>query len=204
MRKIEKIRLFLLIAAAAVAGVFLAKVYLSATSPSSVKVMVYKVELMTGASDTNPQVIFSNATGQEIDLTKNIDAINWQAHIPVNTYKRIRMTVANGIKLSITKADDNPCGSTTIFTDRVFPIADGTNLNSQSQVQINFATYDDSGGTWAGSQITHFLLRPVTISENQTTQVKFRFNTADTLFCSSGAVEMRAPWSVWAGTGNPL
>ncbi|MBU1181352.1 MAG: hypothetical protein KKF00_04155, partial [Proteobacteria bacterium] len=135
MRKIEKIWLFLLIAAVAVAGIFLAKVYLSATSPSSVKVMVHKVELMTGASDTNPQVIFSNATGQEIDLTKDIGAVIGQAQIPVGAYKRIRMTVTNGIKLSIANAVDNPCGGTTIFTDRVFPIAGyGTNLNSQVQI----------------------------------------------------------------------
>lgn len=202
MEKTAKIKLFLLFSAVAVAVVILARVYMSATSPSSVKVTVHKIELMTGASDTNPQVVFSNATGQEIDLTKNIGAFIGQAQIPAGTYKRIRMTVANGIKLSIANAVDNPCGGATIFTDRVFPIADGTNLNSQ--VQINFATHDDGGGTWRGSQITHLLLGHVTVSENQTTQVKFRFNTADTLFCSSGAVEMRAPWSVWAGTGNPL
>ena len=112
MRKIQKIWLFLLIAAVAVAGgVFLARVYLGATSPSSVKLMVYKVELMTGASDTNPQVVFSNATGLEIDLKKDIDALIGQAQMPAGTYKRIRMTVANGIKLSIANAADNPCGS---------------------------------------------------------------------------------------------
>lgn len=205
MEKTAKIKLFILLSAVAVAVVILARVYMSATSPSSVKVTVHKIELMTGASDTNPQVFFSNAAGLEIDLAKGIiDAVIGQAQIPAGTYKRIRMTVTNGIKLSIANADDNPCGGAA-FTDRVIPIAgDGTDPNSQ--VQINFASDDDGGGTWRGSQITHLLLGHVTVSEKQTTQVKLRFNTADTLFCSSGAVEMRAPWSVsvWAGTGNPL
>ncbi|MDO9289770.1 MAG: DUF4382 domain-containing protein [Thermodesulfovibrionales bacterium] len=194
MEKTAKIKLFLLFSAVAVAVVILAKVYMSATSPSSVKLTVYKIELMTGASDTNPQVFFSNDTGLEIDLAKGIDAVIGQAQIPAGTYKRIRMTVTNGIKLSIAKAGDNPCGGAA-FTDRVIPIAgDGTDPNSQ--VQINFAAYDDKGGTWRGSQITHLMLGHVTVNENQGTQVKLRFNTADTLFCSSGAVEMRAPWSV--------
>lgn len=193
----QKIKLFLMIAAFAAGVVFLGKVYLSGTSPSSVKVMVYKVELMTGASDTNPQVVFSNAAGRETDLTKDIDAITAQARIPVGTFKRIRMTVTNGVKLSIANAAGNPCGN-GIFTDRVFPIAKG--MNSNSQAQIDFATYDDDGGTWAGSRITHFLLKPVTVSENQNTRVKFRFNTTYNLFCLNGTVEMRAPWSVWAET----
>ncbi|MDP2279669.1 MAG: DUF4382 domain-containing protein [Nitrospirota bacterium] len=200
MEKTAKIKLFILLSAVAVAVVILARVYMSATSPSSIKLTVHKIELMTGASDTNPQVFFSNDTGLEIDLAKGIDAVIGQAQIPAGTYKRIRMTVTNGIKLSIANAVDNPCGGAA-FTDRVILIAgDGTNPNSQ--VQINFAAYDDSGGTWRGSQITHLLLGHVTVSENQTIQVKLRFNTADTLFCSSGTVEMRAPWSVsvWAGT----
>jgi len=197
MEKTAKIKLFLLIATIAVAVIFLARVYLNATSPSSLKVMVYKVELMTGASDTNPQVIFSNTAGQEIDLAKDINAVIWQAQIPAGTYKRIRMTVANGIKMSIASVGDNPCGG-TIFTDRVFPIADGMNPNSLAQ--IYFATNDDHGGTWAGSKITHFLLGPVILSGNQTIKVKFSFITANTLFCSGGAVEIRSPWAVWAET----
>lgn len=197
MEKTAKIKLFLLIAVLAVAAVFLARTYWSATSPSSVKVMVYKVELMTGASDTNPQVIFSNAAGQEIDLIKDTGAVFGQAQIPAGVYKRIRMTVANGVKLSITSVDDDPCGG-TIFTDRVFPVADGSDLNSQAQ--INFATHDDRGGTWAGSKITHFLLGPVMVSEKQISKVKFNFIATNTLFCSGGAVEIRSPWVVWAET----
>ncbi|MBI4823050.1 MAG: DUF4382 domain-containing protein [Nitrospirae bacterium] len=201
MRKLSKIWLFVLIAAVAVAGVaLLAKVYLSATSPSSVKLTVHKVEFMADASDTNPQVVFSNATGKEIDLTKDTDAVIEQAQIQAGTYKRIRMTVTNGIKLSIANAVDNPCGRKSgTFTDSVFSIADGTDLNWQ--VQINFATYDDRGGTWAGSRITHILLGPVAIRENQTEPLKFNFITANTLFCSGGAVKMRSPWAVWV---NPL
>lgn len=199
MQKTDKIKLFILLSVIAVAVVILAKVYMSATSPSSVKVTVHKVELMTGASDTNPQVVFSSAAGKEIDLTKDMDAVIGQALIPAGVYKRIRMTVKNGYKMSIAKAEDNPCGGAAVFTDRVLPVVEGTDLNSQ--VQTCFAAYDDNGGTWKGQQITHLLLGHVTVGENLNTQVKFRFNTADTLFCSGGAVEMRAPWSVsvWAG-----
>jgi len=198
MEKKDKIRLFLLIAAIAVPAIILGKIYLNATSPSSVKIMVYKVELMTSASDTNPQVLFSNDAGQEIDLVKDTDAIIWQSQISAGTYKRIKMTVKNGIKMSIANQGDNPCGGATTFTDRVFPIADENDLNSQ--VQISFATHDDKGGTWAGKRITHILLGPVAISENRTPQVKFKFATANTLFCSSGNVEIRSPWAVWAET----
>ncbi|MDP2278447.1 MAG: hypothetical protein Q8K51_09515, partial [Nitrospirota bacterium] len=89
MEKTAKIKLFLLLSAVAVAVVILARVYMSATSPSSVKVTAHNIELMTGASDTNPQVFFSNATGLEIDLAKGIDAVIGQAQIPAGTYKRI-------------------------------------------------------------------------------------------------------------------
>ena len=59
MEKTAKIKLFILLLVVGVAVGILAKVYMSATSPSSVKLTVYKLELMTGASDTNPQVFFS-------------------------------------------------------------------------------------------------------------------------------------------------
>jgi hypothetical protein len=195
MEKTDKIKLFLLIAVIAMSVVFLARVYLRATSPSSVKVMVYKVELMTGASDTNPQIIFSDAVGQEIDLAKGNDVALWQARIQSGTYKRIRMTVANGIKMSIARSGDNPCGGDS-FTDRVFPLS--AEMDPNSQVQINFAAHDDGGGTWAGPKITHFLLGPVAIGETVLTQVKLNFVTSDTLFCSGGAVAIRSPWAAWA------
>lgn len=195
MEKAAKIKFFLLVAAVVLAAVVLEKTYLTASSPSSVRLTVFKAELMTGASDANPQVFFSDASGLEIDLIS--DSLIGQAQMPAGTYKRIRMTVANGIKQSIANAADNPCGSGT-FTDRVFPVAGGTDPNSQ--VQINFATYDDNGGTWAGSRITHILLGPVTIGENRSIKAKFRFKTANTLFCSGGDVEMRSPWAVWTET----
>jgi hypothetical protein len=195
MEKAAKIKLFLLLAFLAVSAIILGKVYLFASSPSSVKVMVYKVELMTDASDTNPQVIFSNDTGHDIDLADEADALIGQAEMPAGTYKRIRMTVANGIKQSIADAADNPCGGEA-FTDRVFPVAEGK--ETDSQVHIDFAAHDDNGGTWKGSRITHFLLGPVTVSENKSIEAKLRFKTANTLFCSGGAVKMRSPWAIWA------
>ena len=195
MEKASKIKLFLLLAFLAVSAIILGKVYLFAASPSSVKVMVYKVALMTDASDINPQVIFSNTTGMEIDFAKDIGALIGQAEMPAGTYKRIRMTVANGIKQSIADAADNPCGSEA-FTDRVFPVDEGKEPNSQ--VQIDFAAHDDNGGTWKGSRITHFLLGPVTVSDNRPIQMKLRFKTDNTLFCSGGAVKLRSPWAIWA------
>jgi hypothetical protein len=195
MEKAAKIKLFLLLAFLAVSAIILGKVYLFAASPSSVKVKVYKVELMTDASDTNPQAIFSSDTGLEIDLTNETDALIGQAEIPTGTYKRIRMTVENGIKQSIADAADNPCGGEA-FTDRVFPVAEG--VDPDSKVQIDFAAHDDDGGTWAGSRIIHFLLGPVTVSDNMPVQFELRFKTANTLFCSDGVVDLRSPWATWA------
>lgn len=197
MQKPNRIWLFVLIGAVAVLGVgLLAKVYLSATSPSSVKLFVYKVEFMTDESETKPQVVFTNAIGQKIDLTKGMDVVIRQAKIQPGTYKRIRMTVTNGIKISIANAVDNPCGrSSGTFIDRLFLVNDGMEQNSH--VEINFATHDDRGGRWAGSQIIHFLLAPVTVSENHTGLMRFNFITANTLFCSGGDVKIRSPWAVW-------
>lgn len=194
MEKSAKLKLLLLVAVVVIAAAVLFKVYISAASPSSVKVIVYQVEFMTDASDKKPQVLFSNSTGQEIDLTKDAGALVWQSNVAPGTYKRIRMTVANGIRISIANARDNPCGGAA-FKDRVFPIADGKDLNSQ---QVSFATYDDGGGTWTGPRITHILLEPITVSETPTTKRKFGFSTANTLFCVSGNVDIRSPWAVWA------
>lgn len=195
MEKSAKIKLFLLIATVAVAAVILERQYLTAKSPSSVKAMVYKVELMTDATDTNPEAVFSDSAGREMDLANDI--IIGQAEMPAGTYKRIRMTAANGIKVSIGNADDDPCGGGAIFTDRVFTAA-GPGTDPNSQVQISFATYDDNGGTWSGPRITHILLAPAKISENRNARMKFRFTTGNSLFCSGGAVKIRAPWAVWA------
>jgi len=191
------IKLFVLIAAFVVGGTFLGKIYLDAKSPSSVKVTVYKMELMTGRLDAHPLVVFSDAAGKEIDLANETGEFIGQAPVTVGVYTRIRLTVKNGIKMSIADAKSNPCGG-GVFTDRVFPIAEGTDLNSQ--VPVYFATDLDGGGAWVGSQITNLMIRPLTVSENRTTPLKFVFVIADTLFCPDGEVQRRAPWSVWPET----
>ena len=192
-----KIKLFVLLAAFAAGAVFLAKVYLNAKSPSSVKVTVYKVELMTDRLDTQPLVVFSNAAGREIDLVKETGDFIGQARMAAGVYKRIRLTVKNGTKMSIANAESNPCGG-ALFIDRVFPIVEGTDLNSR--VPLYFASDLDGGGAWVGSQITNLMIRPLTVSENRTTPLKFMFVVADTLFCPGGEVQRRAPWSVWPET----
>lgn len=192
--RMAKIKLFLLLAAFAAGGTFLAKVYLDAKSPSSVKVTVYKVEFMADRLDAQPLVVFSNSAGKEIDLAKETDDFIGQARPAAGVYKRIRLTVKNGFKMSIANAESNPCGG-ALFTDRVFPLVEGADLNSR--VPVYFASDDDGGGAWVGSQITNLLIRPVTVSENRTTTVKFMFDVADTLFCPGGEVQRRAPWSVW-------
>lgn len=189
-----KIKLFLLIAAIAVTAVILERTYLTAKSPSSVKLMIYKLELMIDASDTNPQTVFSYPAGREIDLTNNI--IIGQTEMHPGTYKRIRLTAANGIKVSIRNADDDPCGSGSIFTDRVLTVA-GSGTDPNSRVQVSFATYDDGGGTWADQQVTHILLGPAAIGEHRNTRMEFRFTTGNSLFCIKDAVELRAPWAGW-------
>ena len=177
-----------------VAAVILERTYLTAKSPSSVKLTIYKLELMTGASDTNPQAVFSDPAGREIDLTNDI--IIGQAEMRPGTYKRIRLTAANGIKVSIRNADDDPCGNGSIFTDRVLTAA-GSGTDPNSQVQVSFATYDDGGGTWADQRVTHILLGPAVIGENRKTPMEFRFTTGNSLFCIKEAVDVRAPWAGW-------
>ena len=203
MEKSAKIKLFLLIAVIVVAAVILERTYLTARSPSSVKVMIYKLELMTGASDTNPRTVFSDPAGREIDLTNDI--IIGQAEMHPGTYKRIRLTAANGIKVSIGKADDDPCGGGSIFTDRVLTVA-GSGTDPNPRVQVSFATYDDGGGTWTDQKVTHILLGPAAIGDNRNTRMEFRFSTGNSLFCIKDAVEMRAPWAGWTilpgGTAN--
>lgn len=192
-----KIKLFVLLAAFAVAGAFLGRVYLDAKSPSSVKVTVYKVEFMTDRSDAQPLVVFSNAAGKAIDLASEAGDFIAQARNAAGVYNRIRLTVKNGFTMSIAKPEDNPCES-ALFTDRVFPIAEEADLNSQ--VPLYFASAEDGGGAWVGSQITNLLVQPLTVSQDRTTGVKLRFIVADTLFCPGGEVARRAPWSVWRET----
>ncbi len=195
--RMSNIKLFVILAAVAVGGIFMGKIYLNAKSPSSVKVTVYKAEFMTGRLDAHPLVVFSDAGGKEIDLAKETGEFVGQAPVTAGVYTRIRLTVKNGFKMSIANAGSNPCGG-SVFTDRVFPLAEGTDLNSQ--VPVYFATDLDGGGAWVGSQITNLMIRPLTVSQNRTTPLKFVFVIADTLFCPGGEVERRAPWSVWPET----
>ena len=194
MEKAGKIKLFLLIAAIAVAALILERTYLTAKSPSSVKLTIYKLELMTGATDTNAQTVYSYPAGREIDLTNDI--IIGQAETRPGTYKRIRLTAANGFKVSIRNAADDPCGNGSIFTGRVLTAA-GSGTDPNSQVQVNFATYDDGGGTWEDQRVTHILLGPAVIGENRKTPMEFRFTTGNSLFCIKEAVAVRAPWAGW-------
>ena len=192
-----KIKLVVLLAAFALAAGFLAKVYWDAKSPSSVKVTVYKVEFMADRADAKPLVVFSSAAGKEIDLVTETGNFIGEVRIPAGVYKRIRLTVKNGFTMSIESAEDNPCGGAA-FTDRVFSLADGTELNSQ--VPVYFAADIDGGGAWVGSQITNLMIRPLTVKQDRTTTVKLAFVVADTLFCPGGEVQRRAPWSVWPET----
>lgn len=192
-----KIKFVVLLAVFAIGGAFLAKVYLDAKSPSAVKVTIYKMELMANRSDAKPLVVFSDPAGREVDLAKETDDFIGQVRVTAGVYKRMRLTVKNGYKMSIANAESNPCGG-GLFADRVFPVVEGTDLNSQAPVY--FATDDDGGGAWVGQQVTNLMIRPFTASENRTMPLKFMFVVADTLFCLGGEVQRRAPWSVWPET----
>lgn len=194
IEKSAKIKLLLLVAVVALVAIVLEKTYLTAKSPSGVKLTVSKVELMTSASDTNPQIVFFDHAGREVDLTN--DVMIGQAAIRPGVYKRIRLTAANGYKVSIAKAGDDPCGGDSIFTDRVLTAA-GSGTDPNSSVQVSFATYDDGGGTWTGPQVTHILLGPTAIREKRNARVEFRFTTGNSLFCIKDAVDIRAPWAGW-------
>lgn len=189
-----KLKLFFFLAVFVVAGGYLARVYVDAKSPSSVKVTLYKVELMTDRSDAQPAVLFSAAAGREIDLASEAGDFMAPQGFAAGVYNRIRLTVKNGIRMSIAASEDDPCGR-GLFTDKVFLIAEETDLNSQ--VPVYFASPEDGGGAWKGSQIMNLLVKPVTISGDRATPVKLRFVVSDTLFCPGGEVARRAPWSVW-------
>lgn len=202
MDKSSKIKLFLLIAAIIVTAIILERTYLTSKNPSSVKVKIYKMELMTGASDTNPQTVFSDPAGREIDLNK--DVIVAQNEVPPGTYKRMRLAMASGVKVSIGKAADDPCGGGSIFTDRLLTIA-GYGTDPNLRVQVGFATYDDGGGKWVDKKVTNLLMEPAAIGENRSRPIEFKFSTLNSLYCIEDKVEMRAPWAGWAireGTAN--
>lgn len=192
-----KIKLFILLAAFVIGGGYLARVYVHAKSPSSVKITVYKVEFMTDRSDAQPLVVFSNTAGRDMDLATETGEFIAQVRNAGEVYNRIRLTVKNGIKMSIANVEDNPCGG-ALFADRVFAVVEGTDLNAQ--VPVYFASAEDGGGAWVGSQITNLLIKPLTVSKNRTTAVKLKFIVDDTLFCPGGEVARRAPWSVWPET----
>lgn len=202
MDKSSKIKLFLLIAAIIVTAIILERTYLTSKNPSSVKVKIYKMELMTGVSDTNPQTVFSDPAGREIDLNK--DVIIAQSEVPPGTYKRMRLAMASGVKVSIGKAADDPCGGGSIFTDRLLTVA-GYGTDPNLRVQVGFATYDDGGGKWVDKKVTNLLLEPAEIGENRNRPVKFKFSTLNSMYCIEDKVEMRAPWAGWLireGTAN--
>jgi len=194
MEKSAKIKLVLLIAVIAIATLILERTYLTAKNPSSVKLMIYKVELMTNALDPNPQTVFSDPAGREMDLTNNI--IIGEAVMRPGTYKRLRLTAANGFKVSIEKAGDDPCGGDSIYTDR-FLTAAGSGSAPNSRIQVSFATHDDGGGTWTDQRVTHILLGPFEIGANQNTRMELRFTTGNSLFCIKNTVDVRAPWAGW-------
>jgi hypothetical protein len=189
-----KIKLAALIGVIVIAALILERTYLTAKSPSSVKLMIYKIELMTDAADTSPQIVFSDPKGREIDLTNDI--IIGQAEMRPGTYKRIRLTAANGIKVSVGNADDDPCGKGSKFTDRIVTAA-GSGTDPNLRVQVGFATHDDGGGTWEDQKVTHILLGPAVIGENRKTPMEVRFTTGNSLFCIKEAVDVRAPWAGW-------
>lgn len=202
MDKSSKIKLFLLIAAIIITAVILERTYLTSKNPSSIKVKIYKMELMTDASDTNPKTVFSDPAGREIDLNK--DVVIAQNEVPPGTYKRMRLAMASGVKVSVGKAADDPCGGGSIFTDRLLIIA-GYGTDPDLRVQVGFATYDDGGGKWVDKKVTNLLMEPAEIGENRNRPIEFKFSTLNSLYCIENKVEMRAPWAGWAireGTAN--
>ena len=195
MEKVGKTKLILLIAVIAIVALILERTYLTAKHPSSVKLMIYKVELMTNASDTNPQTVFSDPAGREMDLTNNI--LVGEAIMRPGIYKRLRLTAANGFKVSIGKAGDDPCGGDSIFTDRMLTAA-GPGSDPNSRIQVSFATHDDGGATWTDQQVTHILLGSLEVAANQNARrMELKFTTGNSLFCIKNTVDVRAPWAGW-------
>ena len=188
------IKIILMLLAFVVVAGYLARVYVDAKSPSSVRVTVYKVEFMTDKKDAQPLVVFSSAAGKEIDLVSEPGDFIAPGGASAGVYNRIRLTVKNGITMSVANAENNPCGGAP-FTDQVSLLVEGADPNSQAP--IYFASAEDGGGTWQGSQIVNLLVKPLTINRDRTTEVKLRFIADETLFCLSGEVARRAPWSVW-------
>lgn len=194
MTRTNIIKAILLIGAFAAGAGYLGRVYMRATSPSSVKVTVLKVELLAGRSDTDPIVLFSDPAGRDLDLVRDMGDFTLPAATAPGTFTTIRLTVRNAYAMSITNKKENPCKG-EVFTDRRFSFVDGKEDNAP--VPIYFASAADGGATWAGSQVINFLARPVIVRPRDTTLVRLRFITEDTLFCPRGDVERRAPWSVW-------
>ncbi len=155
------------------------------SSPTHLKVGLYKTELYDGAAWVTA---FDTSTLVPIDLVTSPGSVFGSGNIPVGTYGKIRFTLKNEILYS---GLDGACSATDA------PLLVDNALGAAAPVTLTFATAAAGGGTswYSNGSDAHPLLMvgSVDVAAGATTRVNLIFNTASTLLCDVGVFALNAP-----------
>lgn len=160
-----------------------------AESPSSIKITLFKTELL---ADKNAEalLVFESTEGSEADLVNSPNSLFGEGEVAAGEYKRLKLTLKNSILYS----GPNPCVGNPI-QDEMIKIDSSKGENES--VELYFATAEDGGSTgWAanGSSQTPFLLQnPIVVKDGKSTVLKLIFNTVNTLQCIGGSPTLIPP-----------
>ena len=169
-------------------GVLTAEEY----DPTSFGVGLHSTDLFMDSGDLSPMNVFDGAgVAVTIDLVSNPGDVFGEGDVPVGTYNRMRLTMANLVSVVGT----NPCDDIPAYAG-TFRIDDG--LAPDVQVEVFFATAADGGNSMIladGSPGTPFLMmNPIVVEEGETTVVRLAFYTSGSLVCKGGTeVKLRPP-----------
>ena len=160
--------------------------------PTSFDVGLHRTDLLNNGGDLTPVNVFDGAgVAVTVDLVTNPGDVFGEGEVPVGTYNRIMLTLANLVSV----AGTNPCDDISAYAG-TFRIDDG--LLPDAQVQVYFATADDGGNSIVysdGSALAPFLMmNPIVVEEGETTVVRLAFYTSGSLVCQGGTdVNLRPP-----------
>jgi hypothetical protein len=185
MSKRGKITIYLLAAALCVLtigffGVLAAEKY----DPTTFEVGLHRTDLLMDAGGLTPMSVFDGAgTAVTVDLVSNPGDVFGEGDVPVGTYNRMVLTMANLVSV----AGTDPCDDISAYAG-TFRIDDG--LAPDAHVEVYFATADDGGNSMIladGSAGAPFLMmNPIVVQASETTVVRLAFYTSGSLVCVGG------------------
>jgi len=163
--------------------------------PTVFEVGLHGTDLYRDAGDPSPINVFDGAgVAVTIDLVSNPGDVFGEGEVPVGTYNRMRLTLANLVSV----AGTNPCDEISAYAG-TFLINDA--LAPDAQVEVFYATVEDGGDSMIhadGSAGAPFLMMsPIVVEADETTVVNLAFYTSGSLVCNGGppggTVELRPP-----------